>query len=33
MHSFFLHLSIADWVNDVVQSFVTAHGDSFHNFS
>ena len=33
MHSFFLHLSIADWVNDVVQAFVTAHGDSFHNFS
>ena len=33
MHSFFLHLSIADWVNDVVQSFVTQYGDSFHNFS
>src|SRR6202789_3106438 len=33
MNSFFLHLSIADWVNDVVQSFVTQYGDSFHNFS
>ncbi|CAE6797672.1 ABC transporter permease [Paraburkholderia haematera] len=33
MHSFFLHLSIADWVNDAVQSFVTRYGDSFHQFS
>ncbi|MFP3567387.1 ABC transporter permease [Paraburkholderia sp. SIMBA_030] len=33
MNSFFLHLSIADWVNDAVQSFVARHGDSFHQFS
>jgi glycine betaine/proline transport system permease protein len=33
MNSFFLHLSIADWVNDAVQSFVTRYGDSFHQFS
>ncbi|OAJ52327.1 ABC transporter permease [Paraburkholderia ginsengiterrae] len=33
MSSFFLHLSISDWVNDVVQLFVTQYGDSFHNFS
>ncbi|HEV3425294.1 MAG TPA: proline/glycine betaine ABC transporter permease, partial [Paraburkholderia sp.] len=33
MNSFFLHLSIADWVNDAVNSFVTQYGDSFHNFS
>jgi glycine betaine/proline transport system permease protein len=33
MNSIFLHLSIADWVNDVVQSFVTRYGDSFHNLS
>ncbi|MGV2289703.1 proline/glycine betaine ABC transporter permease [Trinickia sp. YCB016] len=33
MNSIFLHLSIADWVNDKVQSFVSAYGDSFHNFS
>lgn len=33
MNSIFLHLSIADWVNDKVQSFVTAYGDSFHDFS
>ena len=33
MHSFFLHLSIADWVNDAVQSFVTRYGDRFHQFS
>ncbi|PQV43919.1 proline/glycine betaine ABC transporter permease [Paraburkholderia sp. BL21I4N1] len=33
MHSFFLHLSIADWVNDAVQSFVTRYGDGFHQFS
>ena len=33
MNSIFLHLSIADWVNDHVQSFVAAYGDSFHDFS
>jgi glycine betaine/proline transport system permease protein len=33
MSSFFLHLSISDWVNDAVQLFVTQYGDSFHNFS
>jgi glycine betaine/proline transport system permease protein len=33
MNSIFLHLSIADWVNDVVQSFVAQYGDSFHNVS
>jgi glycine betaine/proline transport system permease protein len=33
MNSIFLHLSIADWVNDRVQSFVTSYGDSFHDFS
>jgi len=29
MNSIFLHLSIADWVNDSVQSFVASYGDSF----
>ena len=33
MSSIFLHLSIADWVNDRVQTFVAAYGDSFHTFS
>ncbi|MGH8781720.1 ABC transporter permease [Paraburkholderia sp.] len=33
MNSFFLHLSIADWVNDAVQSFVGRYGDGFHQFS
>jgi glycine betaine/proline transport system permease protein len=33
MNSIFLHLSIADWVNDKVQAFVSAYGDSFHDFS
>jgi glycine betaine/proline transport system permease protein len=29
----FLHLSIADWVNDQVTVFVQRYGDAFHNFS
>lgn len=29
----FLHLSIADWVNDQVTAFVQQYGDAFHNFS
>lgn len=33
MGSPFLHLSIADWVNDQVTTFVQQHGDAFHNFS
>jgi glycine betaine/proline transport system permease protein len=33
MNGFFLHLSIAGWVNNIVQSFVTRYGDSFHTFS
>lgn len=33
MGSPFLHLSIADWVNDQVTAFVQRYGDAFHNFS
>lgn len=33
MHSLFLRLSIADWVNDWVNAFVQRYGDAFHNFS
>jgi glycine betaine/proline transport system permease protein len=33
MGSPFLHLSIADWVNDQVTAFVQQYGDAFHNFS
>ena len=33
MGSPFLHLSIADWVNDQVAAFVQRYGDAFHNFS
>jgi glycine betaine/proline transport system permease protein len=33
MGSPFLHLSIADWVNDQVNAFVQRYGDAFHNFS
>jgi glycine betaine/proline transport system permease protein len=33
MESPFLHLSIADWVNDQVTAFVQQYGDAFHNFS
>ena len=33
MNSIFFHLSIADWVNDHVQTFVASYGDSFHDFS
>ncbi|MBN3819294.1 proline/glycine betaine ABC transporter permease, partial [Paraburkholderia sp. Se-20369] len=33
MNGFFLHLSIADWVNGVLETFVTQYGDSFHHFS
>ncbi len=33
MGSPFLHLSIADWVNDHVTAFVQQYGDAFHNFS
>jgi glycine betaine/proline transport system permease protein len=33
MGSPFLHLSIADWVNDEVTAFVQQYGDAFHNFS
>jgi glycine betaine/proline transport system permease protein len=33
MNSLFLHLSIADWVNNAVTVFVQRYGDAFHNFS
>jgi glycine betaine/proline transport system permease protein len=33
MSSLFLHLSIADSVNDRVTAFVQQYGDAFHNFS
>ena len=33
MHSIFFQLSIAQWVNDKVTTFVDSYGDAFHNFS
>ncbi|KWE39805.1 ABC transporter permease [Burkholderia territorii] len=33
MNGFFLHLSIADWVNGALETFVAQYGDSFHHFS
>ena len=33
MNGFFLHLSIADWVNSALETFVAQYGDSCHHFS
>ncbi|AOI75058.1 ABC transporter permease [Burkholderia sp. NRF60-BP8] len=33
MDGFFLHLSIADWVNGALETFVAQYGDGFHRFS
>ena len=33
MNGFFLHLSIADWVNGALETFVAQYGDGFHHFS